>query len=791
MGEKYSLEFINLINTAEKAQKSALSKILSSSNNKNVITGDKCLFERKTPYYFVAAGYHYYLGMEQGDKVATERLAALLKTTEFFEYISENDLAYDEHQKRHPVKLFLNMERKKVDDFRKYYTEYYGDALEKSEMYELFYNTNSAMLENQILNYDRWREPSHRDKKPNENFHYFHAYHAHEDWWNGHLNARAKFKAFMNYPAVYDTWKKDCEEINKLYQQGNRLSFSEDYAGFGHIMSTLHKMNQEEKTSGHKGNFMECLGLDEIFDSEEMVEGLWKLILHEGQPIVGYYGFPYIRKNLGDVEFILRTERRERDDNGEPYLSVIGCDTHSRNMCVWDTRLAFPGYVPENSDKMTMRVGVCNAENADGFAIVNILNADVLPSYLANERIKMQMVAFAMDIDFYANEQEYADEAEGMLMENGVIFPTGFLQNRNPDSEHFEQLSEYEDINIVSGIVKNLYYGRFKFGDEEMDTYIRCQIETNFGPLEILHTLRQVKEEHQERFQVGAKVVASVVLSGDVAIYEYENGVLRNEINDLKALAYAFEKDKAERLRCILADDCRYVSQAGQTDIRGKTNVINRLNYVARTTNHKYFAHKAYLLKSDYEHELSHHKDEKCLVLASDEEDHFESIVFVKYDNAGQISEIELTSDSRYKFHILENEEEYTEQTFRGEIMSDQDIIDDEEEQLEAHLEELIQKCSSDEKYQGTVFEESNCFFILNGGEILAMSNDASCSPRGGWFPEIVTGNDGELYYEWEGEMINLYDNICDVGGSPYEYGDIEEWIETLENLDSYIVKTD
>lgn len=45
-------------------------------------------------------------------------------------------------------------------------------------------------------------------------------------------------------------------------------------------------------------------------------------------------------------------------------------------------------------------------------------------------------------------------------------------------------------------------------------------------------------------------------------------------------------------------------------------------------------------------------------------------------------------------------------------------------------------------------------------------------------------------YYEWEGEYIELYENIADCGDSFEDHvtedDEFEEWIETLENIDNY-----
>ena len=190
----------------------------------------------------------------------------------------------------------------------------------------------------------------------------------------------------------------------------------------------------------------------------------------------------------------------------------------------------------------------------------------------------------------------------------------------------------------------------------------------------------------------------------------------------------------------------------------------------------------------------------------------------------------------------------------------------------EQRIEQLLQQIADNPKYAGCVFEGPGIYFAIVNGEILTISNDASCSPRGGWFPDIIShpseekenflvqkmnefgfgedffyeaaeeyGPDGvecyfedeedeagleicqkiaaeieaggtpfysmedfvkalqqlelddDLYYEWEGEYIHFYNNICDTGEAPGYFDSIDnaEWIRILENIDNYIVTAD
>jgi hypothetical protein len=204
-----------------------------------------------------------------------------------------------------------------------------------------------------------------------------------------------------------------------------------------------------------------------------------------------------------------------------------------------------------------------------------------------------------------------------------------------------------------------------------------------------------------------------------------------------------------------------------------------------------------------------------------------------------------------------------------AEDFDEEDIVDEDEKRIN----ELLEAISDNDEYNGCVFEAPGIYFVIGNGSLWEISDDASCSPRGGWFPDIVKGpsaeeaeclsammeamefdedffreliddcgefdeeyveayfeeNDDEdslkiyrkikkkidggktpfasvndfasalgrygldsdcLYYEWEGEYIDLHDNICETGESRGYYDSIDaaDWIEILENIGDHIV---
>ena len=83
-------------------------------------------------------------------------------------------------------------------------------------------------------------------------------------------------------------------------------------------------------------------------------------------------------------------------------------------------------------------------------------------------------------------------------------------------------------------------------GDHADTPFIRCVVDTHFGELEFIHTLDQVPEEMRENIRVGSVVSGTCILSADVALHEYENGIVKDHEHNLRALRYAHHDENTE-----------------------------------------------------------------------------------------------------------------------------------------------------------------------------------------------------------------------------------------------------
>lgn len=400
---------------------------------------------------------------------------------------------------------------------------------------------------------------------------------------------------------------------------------------------------------------LEDFGLDFFTDDENTFLGLMKLVAQDGKAITGYYGLPYLNLHLGAVQLIERIDRNE-----EGNYEAVGLDSHLSGNQIWTVRVHGASIDRKDGDPLQKRVLVSQPDG-NGMAVVNLVNADVLPSYLEDDLITMQMIGLPRLIEYFEDEDAYADSLPPMesgkklLLEDGSVFPTGFMRNRMVGSPEFESDENLDDLTNIRGTVKELYHGRFAFQGQEENLFIRCVIETQFGPLEIVHTYDQIAEAQRGSIRKGAIVNFYGILSGDVAINEYENGIVRDEEHNLAALRFAFVEGDPERLRSVLADNASYRAESDDLLFQGSDEIIKRIRYVQSCNQEekdRYYAHMATIQSVDGK--AAYAPGKRCVVLAHGKENAYESIAFIEVDEAGLIESIVTSTDARYHFVIDE-----------------------------------------------------------------------------------------------------------------------------------------
>lgn len=404
-------------------------------------------------------------------------------------------------------------------------------------------------------------------------------------------------------------------------------------------------------------NMIENLGFDFVMESEENYMGFLAKVCEEGKAITGYYGYPYLNLEYGDSQFVVRTQMKE-----EEKLEVVGMDTHVPGRAIWEVLLSGVDFQPKDADPLSRRVVVKRASDGGGMAVVNLINADVLPSFLENEKVKMQMIAFPEMIHYYADEEAYAaDQPEGAngkkwLLADGSMIATGIFSNHGVDNPDNDKDHYSDNYMLIRGTVKGFIPSIIKIGDREIKSYIRTHIATEHGDLEIVHTLDQVDESEHGNLRAGAIVNGLFILSGDVAIFDYDHGIIRDEEHNLALLRYTLQKGDPKRMRGVLREDAVYVSEASEKEWVGPQEIIDRLQFVRDSNPNKdYYAHLATITAvDDGEEKLAYGVGRRCVILAEDEEDNYVSIAFLDMDEEGYITKLTISVNGRYHFKVDE-----------------------------------------------------------------------------------------------------------------------------------------
>lgn len=400
-------------------------------------------------------------------------------------------------------------------------------------------------------------------------------------------------------------------------------------------------------------NMLENFGLDFFAEDDDSMMGFVGYITQEGKALTGYYGTPYLFKPMGNVEFWVKTEK-----NSDGNLHVTGFDSHCGNLCVWDLIHSGIDITPNDASKLE-RVAMFNrADTHGGLLPIEVITADVLPSLMKDDNIAMQVVALPLEISYYANEDEYAEaqpsdeNGKKWLMATGSMAAISFLYNHAPG--RYEQGKDYESDRYVqfTAEVKKLYHGTFEMNGEKHNAFIRCFVDTEYGELEFDHTLEQVPEELRANIRVGAIISGTCILSGDVAIKEYESGAVKDFEHDLRLLRYTMGKGDPERLASVLAENVVYETDTSGKKYIGAREIINRFIYIHNNRDSEYTTYYATITSTDEEN-MEYPVGTRCIVLANGEaEDNYESIAFITVDENGMITKIKISTDSRYHFRI-------------------------------------------------------------------------------------------------------------------------------------------
>ena len=140
---------------------------------------------------------------------------------------------------------------------------------------------------------------------------------------------------------------------------------------------------------------LENYGLDAFCDDDKAGNELMHYIVHCGTAKYGYRGLPYIFTPMGNLEFWTKTKK---SDDDEHEFSVSEINIHCGNQCVWEAVLTGIDITPKKDLELGRLAFFKKTDGTGSDLPIEVLNADVIPSWMENDRITMQVVAMPLDI---------------------------------------------------------------------------------------------------------------------------------------------------------------------------------------------------------------------------------------------------------------------------------------------------------------------------------------------------------------------------------------------------------
>ncbi len=393
--------------------------------------------------------------------------------------------------------------------------------------------------------------------------------------------------------------------------------------------------------------FTKELGVPEIFKDEKNWKVIWRLLKEKGQIVCGYTG-NYWHFNLGQVEYNVHLIV---DEDGND--TVIGIDTHAMGDCIWHVRFTGNHFLGEEDgedheeDDLSKCIFCTSLDEEDESCVpVTLVHADVLPCYSPGEPVAMQVAAFPCKINYYPDE-ETCDQATMVENAQGIKFIF----------ENGRMLTLYGIDSLVKGTVKSVAYHKTSSlvrGKEVERTYCYVVIDTQFGQLPLCHSVDMVPQKERKWIRKGACLLTNCIISGDVAIGEYKNGTVYDEIHDLKLMRHCIAMKDFFWAWDVFAEDVVYISDDFGKRAESRLGVLEKLQNIAeQMRKDENIVNRTWLVRVDsYEGEIEENKKyvgHPAVAHCRYEKEGLDCLVFVETDQEGKIVKLYVSRDKGFR----------------------------------------------------------------------------------------------------------------------------------------------
>ena len=386
--------------------------------------------------------------------------------------------------------------------------------------------------------------------------------------------------------------------------------------------------------------FLDEIGLENLVSNEAYTQTLIRNIVENGHVFEGYRG-DYIYRSIGYLDLCVHIL-----PNFDGEKEVVGLSSHVMGNNFWTMTVGERGVLEEESDLLSKCVFFTKSELSDNQIPIRLMHSDVIPSYAQGEKVVIQVVAFPLSIDIYENKDAYAESSCPKVMGRSVLVAEGHILSLGID-----------DTSLVTGNIKNLR--KLYSSDFEGKKEFYCAVvETIYGDLSICFKDDYIKDEDKTILREGAYIKTVCVISGDVAIGEYQNGAVYDSVHNTKVLRDAFNNYDFSGCQRIFADNIRYINQNQEVKCVNKVDTIARLQKIATEMECDKKLVFTYLVRLEANKGGAKEYKIGCtaLLLAYDVPANFQQVVFVDIDEENRINKLHIEACDNYKFSMVGNE---------------------------------------------------------------------------------------------------------------------------------------
>jgi hypothetical protein len=406
-------------------------------------------------------------------------------------------------------------------------------------------------------------------------------------------------------------------------------------------------------------NHFNSIDLGFLFEKENALSGFVQKVLDSARVINGYKGF-YLYSSIGEPEFEIIADT----DDEKQEMELREMEAHVCGDNVWEMAVA-TDITDGNAHKMTRSIVFRNAETGEGLVPVGLRFSDVLPSFLPDDMIKIQIVAFAESVELFENEEDYFAVCEkdenGNAIEpgNGVIFPSGLVHNHTalPDEDEENDTGVTDLFCVLRSKIKRIEKGGmtnwWKTDDESEQTFHTFDyvtVDTLYGELELIVGASLLTEEQKKIYKEGSVIYSVITLSGDVCVDEFENGAVFNEECDLRLIRQGLVKGETDRIFSALTDDTEFEFPSENIRVSGKTGVLEELKKYQRSKERFITALSTASVVFD-DGSVDFGSSRRCVAISYGNEI-AEHLLFADTDENGKVSKIRIVSALGFEVRV-------------------------------------------------------------------------------------------------------------------------------------------